>query len=130
MPNLDYEGLSDLDIITPENIDEVVKDLEDEIEALEDQGDENLTADEIETLTEDLNQLTAFRDDVRSYSAYSNLISEHYFEEFAKDMANDLDLISSDTTWPFTCIDWDQATRELQQDYTAIEFQGVTFYTQ
>lgn len=38
-------------------------------------------------------------------------------EEFAQDMAEQLDLIKSDLAWPYTCIDWEYAARELMWDY-------------
>lgn len=31
----------------------------------------------------------------------------------------------SDSKWPFTCIDWEQAAKELNQDYTSIELRPL-----
>ncbi len=55
------------------------------------------------------------------------LIRETYFKQYAMELADDLG-IEAPTQWPYTCIDWDQAARELQHDYTAIDFDGVTYY--
>ncbi|MEM9396273.1 MAG: antirestriction protein ArdA [Pseudomonadota bacterium] len=37
--------------------------------------------------------------------------------EFAFCMAEDLDLLNKEAQWPYTCIDWDTAARELLYDY-------------
>lgn len=39
-------------------------------------------------------------------------------EEFAQELAAELGLINEDLQWPYTCIDWAQASRELMYDYT------------
>ncbi len=38
-------------------------------------------------------------------------------EEFAQDMAEQLGSIEKDVKWPYTCIDWEYAARELMYDY-------------
>jgi len=38
-------------------------------------------------------------------------------EEFAQDMAEQLGSIDKDVSWPYTCIDWEQASSELMYDY-------------
>lgn len=37
--------------------------------------------------------------------------------EFAQDMADQLGSINVDAVWPYTCIDWDYAAKELMYDY-------------
>ena len=56
------------------------------------------------------------------------LIRDSYFKEYAQDMAEDCGLILADAKWPNTCIDWEQAARELQMDYTPLDFDGVTYW--
>lgn len=56
------------------------------------------------------------------------LIRDGYFEDYARQTAEDLGLISSETQWPATCIDWDAAATELRQDYTSVEFDGEDYY--
>ena len=56
------------------------------------------------------------------------LVRDSYFEDFARDEAEQLDLVKSDARWPYTCIDWKQAAEELKQDYTTVEFDGVTYW--
>ncbi len=55
------------------------------------------------------------------------LIRDSYFEDYARELAEDIDAVKSDT-WPNNCIDWKRAARELQMDYTAIDFDGVTYW--
>jgi antirestriction protein len=38
-------------------------------------------------------------------------------EAFAEDMADQLGYINNDVSWPYTCIDWEQAASELMYDY-------------
>ena len=55
------------------------------------------------------------------------LIRESYFEEYAQQLADDLGYIPKDVSWPFTCIDWEQAAKESEQDYTSLSFGDVTY---
>lgn len=56
------------------------------------------------------------------------LIADEYFEEYAQDLARDIGAISDDMSWPATCIDWEQAARELQMDYSEFSFKGYSFW--
>jgi hypothetical protein len=56
------------------------------------------------------------------------LIRDSYFKEYAMELAEDLGAIDNNASWPMTCIDWEQAARELQMDYTAVDFDGVTYW--
>jgi len=37
--------------------------------------------------------------------------------EFAEDMAYQIGAIEKELNWPYTCIDWEQAAKELMYDY-------------
>ena len=56
------------------------------------------------------------------------LIRGTYFIEYAQDLAEDIGAIDANASWPNTCIDWEQAARDLQMDYTSVEFNGVTYW--
>lgn len=56
------------------------------------------------------------------------LIRDSYFKEYAQELAEDCGLIPAKLEWPCRCIDWDQAAHELQMDYSAVEFDGVTYW--
>lgn len=55
------------------------------------------------------------------------LIRDSYFIDYAQELANDIGAVDSNATWPHTCIDWERAARELKYDYSAIDFDGVTY---
>lgn len=54
------------------------------------------------------------------------LIRDTYFERYAEDLAGDLGI--DFTHWPYTCIDWAEAARDLQMDYTCVDFDGVDYW--
>lgn len=56
------------------------------------------------------------------------LIRDSYFETYAQELADDIGAINKDQNWPNNCIDWEEAARQLQQDYTSVEFDGVTYW--
>ena len=91
--------------------------------ALEEWDDDN--ADELRILK-------ALADEASGYAAdwlYGKaLIRDSYFRDYAMQLAEDIGAIDSNASWPNTCIDWDQAAREHQMDYTAVDFDGVTYW--
>ena len=56
------------------------------------------------------------------------LIRDSYFPTFAREYAQDVGDFKDDGRWPHSCIDWDRAAEELQQDYTSAELDGVTYW--
>lgn len=80
----------------------------------------------------ELKKLQALADEASGYAAdwkYGEaLIRDSYFKEYAQEFAKERNMIPRDLKWPCTCIDWDQAARELQQDYTSVDFAGVTYW--
>ncbi len=85
-----------------------------------------------EANAEELRTLEALQADAEGYSPDwrygATLIRYSYFKEYAQDLADDIGAINADATWPCNCIDWDEAARQLKQDYTEVEFDGVTYY--
>lgn len=78
--------------------------------------------------------LKALADEASSYASDwehgEALIRDSYFKTYAMELADDIGALKMDNvSWPYTCIDWDQAARELQMDYTSVEFDGVTYWT-
>lgn len=53
------------------------------------------------------------------------IVRDSAFEDYARDCANGLGEIGG---WPYDYIDWEKAARALQQDYAAIDFDGVTYW--
>lgn len=100
---------------------------------------ENAVMDAMEALDEwdnenagELATLKALAKEAESYAADwhygETLIRDSYFRNYAMELADDIGAIPANTAWPLTCIDWDQAARELQIDYTAVDFGGVRYW--
>lgn len=58
------------------------------------------------------------------------LIRDSYFKEYAQELAENSGALDKELKWPNTCIDWDQATKELKMDYMAVEFGNQTYWVQ
>lgn len=58
----------------------------------------------------------------------AQLIRETYFKDYAQQLAEDIGAVNADATWPNNCIDWEQAARELEDDYTQVDFDGVAYF--
>lgn len=56
------------------------------------------------------------------------LIAESYFQEYAQNLAEECEMVDTSARWPMNCIDWEQAARELQMDYSSIEIRGVNYW--
>jgi hypothetical protein len=82
--------------------------------------------------TEELEALRALAEEAEGYASDwrygETLIRDSYFQEYAQELAEDIGAINRDASWPNTCIDWEQAARELQMDYTSVDFAGVTYW--
>lgn len=84
----------------------------------------------------ELSALRALAEEAEGYAADwrygEQLIRDSYFTEYAQQLADDIcpspETREMSETWPYRCIDWEQAARELQMDYTAVEFDGVTYW--
>src|SRR5579859_5672229 len=74
------------------------------------EDEERLTA--LRELEESLGDLT---DWVNDHDA--TLVADHYFEDYARELAEELALIPDQPQWPCCCIDWELAAEELQADY-------------
>lgn len=56
------------------------------------------------------------------------LIRDSYFEDYARELAEDIGTINKDAAWPACHIDWTAAADALKQDYTEVDFDGTTYY--
>ena len=56
------------------------------------------------------------------------LVRDSYFEDHAREEAKSCGLIKESDAWPARCIDWAEAASELQQDYSTVEYDGVTYW--
>lgn len=81
---------------------------------------------------EELMALLALQEEAEGYAPDwhhgSTLIRDSYFEDYARQLAEDLGCIDRESTWPNTHIDWPAAAADLQQDYTSVDFDGITYW--
>ena len=97
------------------------------IEELEEDDElEDWEKDELECLTAlDQDGKGAYGD---SWKYGIGLVRDSHFTEYAQKFASDTGAISDTQSWPANCIDWEQATNELQTDYTLLDFDGVEYW--
>lgn len=114
------------DIIDSRDIVERLRELG---EAMQEQGglDED-DGDEFDSLSNLVDTINDYGGD--SAEDGVTLIRDSYFTEYAQQLAEDIGAIGNAAAagWPLYCIDWEQAARELQADYSALEFDGVTYW--
>lgn len=112
------------DILDSRNIDQRISDLETEVEMLPEVEREG--SDE----AEELKMWKDFKEqgDNSEWSYGCAFISDRHFEEYARELAEDIDAVSPDHQWPLDCIDWSAAADALKMDYTEIEIDGYTFW--
>jgi hypothetical protein len=90
-------------------------------------ADEMLTADEEHELLA-LRALCEKGEDCSDWEHGEALIRHSHFTEYVQQFADDAGYLSSTTSWPYTCIDWDRAAGEVLADYTEVDFDGVVYY--
>ena len=142
------DAISDLEDLI-EDLDSDIEDKQEEIDTFEYNDEDNPTeAEELalkdlesdlisfqkdkSLLQEELDSLQNLEDEFKDYCPDwrhgETLIRDSYFKEYAKQLADDLGLIDSNVSWPLNCIDWEEASEELQQDYTSGDFDGITYW--
>lgn len=76
----------------------------------------------------ELEALTDLADEIGDEFRHGvQLIRESDFTEFAQEFADEIGAVDRDASWPYTCIDWDKAAEELQQDYSSCEYDGTDY---
>lgn len=101
-----------------------------------DLGDEDNRKDQDELFAE-LSTLESLLDELRGNGGDHDwrgdwypvtLIRDSYFENYARELADDLGVIDKDAGWPSAYIDWKRAAEALQIDYSTVEYDGVTYW--
>ena len=102
------------------------------IEELREELDETPTPASKDELYAELRALEKLDSDGRNASEDweygETLVNDDYFVTYAQEFAEEIGAVGSSASWPEYCIDWNWAARELQMDYTPIEFDGQTFW--
>ena len=57
-----------------------------------------------------------------------SMIADSYFEDYARELADDIGAINRNATWPVCHIDWEAAADSLKQDYASITYGGVEYW--
>lgn len=87
--------------------------------------------------TEEFNELSSFLKVVKGQGGDHQWRGDWYpvtfigdtdFEEYARELADNLGLVRDEADWPYSCIDWEEAAADLQMDYTSIEYHGQTYW--
>ena len=85
--------------------------------------------EELDAIRELLNDLAGSGGDEQWNGAWYpiTLIRDSYFKDYAMELAEEIGALK-EHDWPYASIDWDRAARELQMDYSPVEFLGITFW--
>jgi len=111
----------DTSAISPEEITEAREALREAEQELADWDD----ADEYRALKELCEEAEGYSGD---WPHGATLIRDSYFTEYAQKLAENIGAITRDIAWPACHIDWEEAADSLKQDYTSVEFDGVTYW--
>lgn len=105
-----------------------IEELEDQRDAaLEDPEEPELDEDEAKELAE-LKALASEGEGLADWTYGAALIHEDHFEDYARQLAEDIGAIDPDASWPASYIDWEAAADALKVDYTAVDFGGQTYF--
>jgi septal ring factor EnvC (AmiA/AmiB activator) len=111
----------------PDSTEDELAEAQDEVDRADDALDE-WTANYGDELTE----LQRFADEAQGccpdWHYGEALISDDYFEEYAEQLAYDIGAVDPKAHWPTNHIDWEAAAESLQQDYTAVDLFGNTYW--
>jgi len=100
-----------------------VDELRDQLEELQSRAEDgDLDDDEQETLV-------MFRELLAEVDLYNcdTLIRDTYFEQYVQELLEDCGVIPSELPH-YIVIDWEATARSIQHDYTAFDFDGVTYW--
>ena len=117
---------------------------EDSIEEFDPESNPDTAESELEKLNEELNaarlefdddeqaelaELEALRDEIGETTMRDGetMILKRDFREYAQELADDIGALRNGLSWPYTCIDWNQAADELAMDYSEVEYWGETY---
>jgi len=101
------------------------RDIIDRIDYLE--SEENRT-DEEETELKALQELAEEASGSPDWTHGETLIRDSYFEDYARELADDIGAVDKNAGWPNNCIDWEKAADELKADYMCVDFDGVEYW--
>lgn len=116
------------------NIGDDIIDVRDVIERVEELRDleerDEMEAEELRTLTGLLDELKGYGGDEQWEGDWYPLtmIHDSYFEEYARELADDIGAIDRNASWPLNNIDWKAAADDLRIDYAEVHVNGETYW--
>ena len=122
------------DVIDSRDVQARIEEIEGEITDAEDSeaAGEDVDEVELEEIRVELADLEAFKEEAISATSEwdygATFISADYFQDYARELAEDIGAISRDAEWPLCCIDWEQASDLLKQDYSTADFDGREYF--
>ena len=101
------------------------------VETGEDELDPSVTDDERKDATAELDALKTLADEAEGYCPDwkygATLVRYSYFTEYARELLEDCGDLPKNLP-SYIEIDWDATARNIRQDYTSVEFDGVTYW--
>jgi hypothetical protein len=119
------------DMIDVRDIIARVEELENTVPSAEEsEGDDNEEREELATLRGMLDDLKGNGGDEQWEGDWYpvTLIRDSYFEDYARELAEDIGATNRLATWPNNCIDWEYAAEQLQIDYSTTEIEGTDYW--
>ena len=116
------------DVLDSREVIERIEALESEVEDAE--ADEQ-TAGTVDDLKEELAALKALAEEAQGYSEDwrhgTALIRDTYFTEYVEELCKDVGDVPKEIPW-YIVIDWEATAEHIKQDYTEVDFNGVSYW--
>jgi len=126
------DATEERDAMPPENGPEPISDAYHDAHCAVLDADQDLTEWDASDEAAELAELKALQEQAEGYAGDwrhgATLVRDSYFRCYAQELAEDIGALDRNASWPYTCIDWDRAARELRMDYTAVDFAGVAYW--
>jgi len=124
----ELEGLRDAAESERDNLKDATDEDREEITARLEAAESDFGAEE----QEELKTLEGIKDDIGERKGKIDdeggpFVHEDDFEDYARELAEDIGAIPDDLGWPCTYIDWERAAEALKVDYSSVEVNGVTY---
>ena len=127
-PDTDGYGSAEIDRDDADGeVDRLKRELQENEEALKDAE----TAMEEWTDYEEYAALKEFVEEAENAEDWlhgATFIADDYFEDYAREFAEDIGAVKRNMEWPCNCIDWEAAADQLKQDYTEYTLNGKTYW--
>ena len=110
-----------------------IRDVIERFEELRDSCDENFNAEEYE----EFHRLKSLLEECKGKGGDEKwegdwypgiLIHESYFTDYAQELCEECGDVSGDLPF-YIVVDWEATAKNIQQDYTCIDFDGETYWT-